>query len=403
MTIRQSFSVLLTATGLLITAVYAPAQDAELDHHLTAPLPSFSWDTVPRFAHLGKETFYTDEEIVRLAEFPVVVLEKGTGSREAPFNSEAHQIREFERIKTVNPSTFCIFYVNALIERYHYAAGKIFLQQPGWLLRDREGVPVLRIQRNPQYDLSNPGVRDWWLTMVEPAAQSPVVNGIFVDAVPQIERRPDQKRAEWGDAKYEGMLAGARDILSRSLQLLGPNRHLIFNGIFIMDDWWDHDGLAWNDYSTGMMVEFFARTHRGVYDPDRVSREIEIIRELAAQRKLVLVKGWPASRTLHFQRPEHHDIPPEERLQILRDTITFPLAAFLIAVEEGVYFGYSYGWKHDMGWLADIPEFDRPLGPPEGPPAREGNVWQREFRYASVWLDADAREARIDWRAVNDE
>ena len=43
------------------------------------------------------------------------------------------------------------------------------------------------------------------------------------------------------------------------------------------------------------------------------------------------------------------------------------------------------------------PEFERPLGPPTGKAQREGYIYTRDFRQASVWLDVKNEQARITW------
>lgn len=73
---------------------------------------------------------------------------------------------------------------------------------------------------------------------------------------------------------------------------------------------------------------------------------------------------------------------------------------FLICAEK-----YSYFLAHDgydatksSTWLKRPPEFERPLGPPTGKAQREGYIYTRDFRQASVWLDTKKEQARIIWR-----
>lgn len=376
---------------------------ASVESRPVAPQPGFTWDTVPLFTHLGQsEGFFSDEQIRYLAKFPVVVIEKNHGVYVEPNNAEAHMTHEFRRIHALNPSSACIAYLNALIDWPNdYAASKEFVQHSEWALHDKNGNLVLKNGLYLQYDLSNPEMRSWWLGMVRYFADDADCNGIFVDAIVQVERQPANKIREWGNEKYEGMLDGARDLLTSSLNILGPQRHLIFNGIFVNPGWWPHDGLAWTDYSTGMMSEFFAQADRGTgtFDVVRLAREIETIGILARQGKMVLVKGWP-SPELHFQNKNHKNLSDEEKLRILRDGLEFSLAAFLIGAEDGCYFGYSWGWRAEEGWFEWQPEFDKPLGLPKGPAVRTGNVWRREFEHASVWLDAEKGEAQIDWNRL---
>jgi hypothetical protein len=72
---------------------------------------------------------------------------------------------------------------------------------------------------------------------------------------------------------------------------------------------------------------------------------------------------------------------------------------FLICAEQ-----YSDFLAHDgydattsSTWLKRPPEFERPLGPPTGKAQREGYIYTRDFRHASVWLDVKNEQARITW------
>ena len=44
---------------------------------------------------------------------------------------------------------------------------------------------------------------------------------------------------------------------------------------------------------------------------------------------------------------------------------------------------------------ARYPEFDRPLGEPQGEMARDGWKLSREYKHASVWVDLESKEAEI--------
>jgi len=67
-------TALLVAT---LTALHAAEPPTTTDK-----LPAFSWERVPRYIHLRKDTAFTAEEIRYLATFPLVTFEKGTGAKE---------------------------------------------------------------------------------------------------------------------------------------------------------------------------------------------------------------------------------------------------------------------------------------------------------------------------------
>ena len=87
--------------------------------------------------------------------------------------------------------------------------------------------------------------------------------------------------------------------------------------------------------------------------------------------------------------------------KVAKENVEFSLACFLIGAEPYSYFLYSWGWKVASGALVDYPEFNKPLGPPEGAFKRttpEGWEFTREFEHASVKVNTETRKAKITWR-----
>ena len=81
----------------------------------------------------------------------------------------------------------------------------------------------------------------------------------------------------------------------------------------------------------------------------------------------------------------------------IRERIAFPLACFLIGAQTGSHFCYSWGYTDTDGMLDSYPEFDRKLGPPQGPADWRGLTATREYEHASVWVDIVNQKSRIDW------
>ncbi|TWU44220.1 hypothetical protein Q31b_17560 [Novipirellula aureliae] len=79
-------------------------------------MPAFSWDTVPLYVHIRKDTAFTDEEIEHLATFPLVTFEKATGY--ADFGAvDAGTLKAARAVKAVNPDTKILYYRNVIV---HY-------------------------------------------------------------------------------------------------------------------------------------------------------------------------------------------------------------------------------------------------------------------------------------------
>jgi len=89
------------------------------------------------------------------------------------------------------------------------------------------------------------------------------------------------------------------------------------------------------------------------------------------------------------------------------------LAPFLIVVEPNVFFSYAFFYDMVSGYIpcpkagvecamptAWFPEFEKPLGPPDGPAVKKGLVYTRTFQHADVYVDlADRNACKITWHA----
>lgn len=358
--------------------------------------PPFTWDRVPLAAHLGKPSGdFTDEEARFLARFPLVTIEKTQGLRTS-IRGERAMHEAARRIKRFNPDAKVLFYWNAFLAYPMYDAHAVFVQHPEWALTDRAGEPVLIRGRVPAYDLSRPDLRNWWTGVAAGAVTDGTFDGVFADAIPKVGMAAERNRQAWGDAKSEAVESGLRRMLARTRQQMGPRGLLIYNGLRGAMDQWPDGGARYLRFTDGAMVEHFAaysgRDANGRVRPEWLAADLELIRKAGEANKIVVVKAWPNFAGLPA------DAGPEAKARAARETITFPLAAFLAAAERHAYFSYGWGYTDTDGTLAWYPEYDRKLGPPKGPASRDGWIYHREFEHASIRVDISKEEAVIDWR-----
>jgi pimeloyl-ACP methyl ester carboxylesterase len=59
---------------------------------------------------------------------------------------------------------------------------------------------------------------------------------------------------------------------------------------------------------------------------------------------------------------------------------------------------YTWGYSEIHGTFDWYPEFDKPLGPPQGEAKRSGWTYERKFAHADVFVDLEKQTARIDWK-----
>ena len=111
--------------------------------------PSFSWDTVALYAHFGATDGMSDADVEFVAtHYDFIALEKNHGASQYGTTEEG-TIADVARIKAINPDA----------------------------------------KRITKMHLSNPDFRSWWATTAVDMLVRGSMDGVFVDAIPQISAR----------------------------------------------------------------------------------------------------------------------------------------------------------------------------------------------------------------------
>jgi N-acetylgalactosamine-6-sulfatase len=367
-----------------------------ISKHRKNARPAFSWDTVPLYAHFGDREGMTDEDVEFIAShYDFIVLEKAHGIDKYG-DTEQGTIEDVARIKAVNPDARMLYYWNLLLDYPLYAASAQRADDPSWFIHhvdgglDRKGSGPNALRR---YDLSNPEWRKWWVSVAAEMLERGSMDGVFIDALPQVAVRPAPNIEKWGADKYEAIERGIGETLTALKQAIGPDTTVIYNGIRSVPGGWDHGGLKYLEFSDGAILEHFNVIDS--QEPEQIAQDIERMTRAGKAGKVVILKAFPGFLWID---KEAMKMPLEKKLEFARQRITFPLAAYLIAAQEHSYFNYTWGYRADHGAYAWYPEYDRRLGPPQGDAVRDGYEYRREFEHASVYLDIEAKAARIEWR-----
>ncbi len=358
--------------------------------------PDFSWDTVPTFAFLASGRHFTDEQAEFLAKHYSLVstsIQQGIATEMKVEEARYYFARQ---LKKANPDVKVLFYWNSTLARPYSRAYETFNANPQWKLHDKYNNTV--IQHNVEvYDLSNPEVRHWWTSVCVQACSNPYIDGIFADGISYfaIKKNPHLK-FELEESKEKAIRDGLYQLLKETSKAIGPKDMIIFNGL--RGEIEDYDGgMKYLDHTCGAMVEYLGHYQNGRLNQKRLRHDIDLIQKTGKQGKIVLAKGWPKDFQLTEKISVFYKLDKRQQEKVLKDSLTLPLAAFLIAAEKYAYFGHSVGWSGQSGWFYRPDEFNKPLGPPRGPAKKEGLVYTREFEHARVWLDIENEQARIDW------
>jgi hypothetical protein len=372
-------TILLSTTLAHAQGVSPKSDDTTAQHDA---YPSFSWDHVPVYAHVGKSSGdFTPAELDFLAKhFDFITFEKGQAAQKYGNTEEGFAVAARE-IKQRNPRAKVLFYWNSSLntsERGGYLAMQTF--PANGFLNDSSGKPILRRGSVPNYDLTRPDVRDWWSDAAAKAVHEYGADGIYADAM-------GQTRSHLDDKKVDALLAARVAMLKETRRKFGPDKLIIYNGL--MKD----DPKKLLQYADGAMIESFDHPKYGD-SKEVLAAYFKATRAAARDGKIVLLKGWPG---FTFRQPDMMKKPHTELAGLARERITFPLACFLIAAEPNVYFCYTWGYRENGGTFDWYPEFDKPLGPPLGEAKKTGWVYQREFEHASVWVNTESKQAKITW------
>lgn len=366
--------------------------------------PVFSWDTVPVYLHFGSNTQMTDEQVettARLSNF--ICLEKAHGQSTDNEHPERIAGEDAQRIKMVNPDAKVLMYWNTLIAWPFTSYNKDFAEThpKDWVLRDMEsGDPLYKEDRTNfqvvQYNLLNSTVQNWWVDTVCGAVEEFGFDGVFMDAISQ-SKRPLWLRKGWGMDKEDELDAAAIDLMKRTKAKMGPDKMLIYNGFrahAAKADGGAAAGTEFLPYGDGAQIEHFDGLSST--SKEDILLYWKMADEAARAGKIVLYKGWP-DHDINWLNKSFMKKGAEEKEQIARKRLEYPLALYLIGARENSYFCYGWGYNIADGQLIDYPEYNHKLGAPKGNAISKGWIFKREFEYAVVTVDLEAREGRIQW------
>jgi hypothetical protein len=369
-------------------------------------LPAFSWERVPRYMHIRKDTAFTADEIRYLASFPLVTFEKMTGSKDFGSTEEGTLVAA-RAVKALNPATKILYYQNVFIQYGGYAANAALEKVPKAFLAGRDGNQKLVRGKVQAYDLSNTKVRDWWLSSVKRVCADPAIDGLFFDGNIKV-LEPDYLRNEIGEAKkaevlkgYTVMMKDARLVLKDARRILGPEKLLVAN---VLRARFPDSGMSRLSAFDGSYIEAFETSVGQMPVKDYVAKGIEAFQKAARQGYLIaftagLGEDVSDEEAMNPQgTDEIRKSPSDEKVTTRR--FNYLLAMFLICAEKHSYFFAHDGYdaKKSKVWMSNPPEFERPLGAPMGPAVQDGYIYTRDFAHASVRLDIENQIGSVDWK-----
>lgn len=359
--------------------------------------PEFTWDRIPLYMHVRKDRSYTDEEVAFLAKFPLITFEKANGHKDHG-SVEAGTLAAARSVKALNPKAKILYYRNVFVHYGGYAADKALKHIPSAMLEDQTGNTKLVRDRVEAYDLSNAEVRKWWTDACQNMTSDPSIDGIFLDG--NIKALVSGYLArQIGKEKKKQTMAGYHQMMEQTREAIGQNKLMFAN---ILRARFKDAGLEYLDYFDGSYLEGFFHNVGGMNYEEYVAKGIDAMQTAARDGQIIaFTSGFAAPKNKSALGIDETHATVRSDAQA-RANLTYPLAIFLICAEKHSYFRIHEGYSANGNdrWMRWFPEYDRPLGAPSGPAAKDGFRYSRSFEHASVTVNIQSRTASIEWKSV---
>jgi hypothetical protein len=357
--------------------------------------PEFSWDTVPRYMHVRKATKFTPQEIDYLATFPLITLEKTTGSKTYG-STEAGTLKAAEAIKGVNPKAKILYYRNILVHYGGYEVDAELKSIPNAFLVNKDGDTNLVRKRVKAYDLSNKDVLIWWVKHAKAMCASDYIDGLFVDGnIKALEE--GYLRRDVGAEKKKAMAEGYHVTMSYLQRSFAGKEIFLAN---IIRARFEDAGLEYIKYFDGSYIEGFEHDVGKISREDYLAKGIAAIQTAARNGKIIaftIGMGEYGGSEMDIDDTQ----AAVKDIDSIHDRLIYSLSLFLVCAEKYSYFMASDGYGVDNGrsglWMKHIPEYSYPLGAPKGPAVKNGYIYRRNFEHARVMVDIKQQKGEIVW------
>jgi hypothetical protein len=361
-------------------------------------MPDFSWDRVPLYVHVRKDTAFTDEEIKYLATFPLITFEKATGHKDSG-SVEAGTLKAARAVKKINPDTKILYYRNVIVHYGGYAADAELKNIPGAFLAGPDGNEKLIRNRIQAYDLSNKALCDWWIDAAEEVCSDSAVDGVFLDGVVKVVE-PGFLKSQLGAEKKAEVLAGYVTMMEDTRRMLGPQQLMLAN---ILRARFPDSGLSYVQALDGSYIEGFEGAVGGMSKKDYVAKGMAAFQKAAQGGAIIAYTcglGENQQDADEAPRASNKKNKNDKHSRDLNERFNYQLALFLICAEKYSYFDLkdSCDAKSSKTWLTHPADYDRPLGPPKGPAVRKGYMYSREYAHALVRLNIENETGEIIWK-----
>jgi len=214
--------------------------------------PKFSWERVPKYAHIGIGNVISEEQIKFLADnYELITFSGGVGVKD----SVEQRIGETTRaIKKINPEAKVLFYWSPDIPKHQWKNSNASFPKDGYVRPAVKGST----KGEQSFDVSKPAVREWWTDVAKVACTKHSCDGVFADGL--TAGTPGGPWSNlFGKEKGAELDAGMKTMMKLARKKLGPDKMLIFNPLHGDDGKHGTLGADYLPVTDGAMVDDFDR------------------------------------------------------------------------------------------------------------------------------------------------
>ena len=375
----------------LASAVSSPDRTKAMEQGTFPPyFPAFSWDRIPVYQMFADSSrLLTDAEVAEIASTTgFLCIEKQHGFK-ALGGAELGAKHEIARFKALKPGTKGLFYFNSAFAYPFTTYSKVFRhgqvsdKHQSFLIKDPKTGELAHRGNVYFFDVLNPEFRAWWTDTVGKCVRESGADGLFVDQMHGFSWLRPEKKQEVAKAQAE--------LMRMAKQAIGRDKILLLNNAAEIPELFAiGDAFMFEHYGSNLLTKA------------AIVKDWELLQRISRAGKIAV---WRVGVEVEDRNPA--DTGRKSRLTdaeyeaLSKKRMSFYLAAFLIGAQPHSYFQYGWGWGLQTGPLAGYPEWKRRLGKPLGEytrPNPKGWVFQREYEHASVQVDLEAREGKIEWK-----
>lgn len=275
-----------------------------------------------------------------------------------------------------------------------YDANKYFIENE-WSMRDEQSKVFMFKNKYFWYNHSNSDFREWWIKRALDIVSNDEIDGIFIDAIMKTTLRisgcPDNTDAYWQTAKeLRQRLPDGKLLIGNALR---PRANSRVGG---------YGNIKHLQYLDGSYMEGW------LGDADTIVKAMELMSNASMSGRIIMLNAGPVFNNQEERIEMDKMKRLDDRYTYMKQFIDFPLAIYLIIVDQFVYFSYHYNVDAKSNGRNGRAAFDcyqfyeikRKLGKPKGEYKRNGYIFTREFEYLSVFVNVASREARLTEREL---